>query len=68
MSETRSRFVLLCQQTLACALVVAFAAPAANTVTLDIVAPTRTASQRPVLPAAHPAAPVSHHVLAPTAP
>ncbi len=41
MPENRSRFVLLCQQSLAFALVVAIAAPAANMVTLDIVAPAR---------------------------
>ena len=39
MPENRSRFVLLCQQSLAFALVAAVAAPAANMVTLDIVAP-----------------------------
>ena len=38
-TENRSRFVLLCQQALACAVVVAVAAPAAGIVTLDIVAP-----------------------------
>ena len=41
MPENRSRFVLLCQQSLAFAVVVAIAAPAANLVTLDIVAPAR---------------------------
>ena len=41
MPENRSRFVLLCQQSLAFALVAAIAAPAANMVTLDIVAPAR---------------------------
>ena len=41
MPENRSRFVLLCQQSLALAVVVAIAAPAANMVTLDIVAPAR---------------------------
>jgi hypothetical protein len=39
MPENRSRFVLLCQQSLALALVAAVAAPAANMVSLDIVAP-----------------------------
>jgi hypothetical protein len=39
MAENRSRFVLLCQQSLALAVVVAVAAPAANQVSLDIVAP-----------------------------
>ena len=39
MPENRSRFVLLCQQLLALAVVIAIAAPAANLVTLDIVAP-----------------------------
>jgi hypothetical protein len=39
MAENRSRFVLLCQQSLALAVVVAVAAPAANLVSLDIVAP-----------------------------
>ena len=41
MAQNRSRFVLLCQQSLAFAVVVAIAAPAANMVTLDIVAPAR---------------------------
>ena len=41
MPENKSRFVLLCQQSLALAVVVAIAAPAVNTVTLDIVAPAR---------------------------
>src|SRR3954447_11402684 len=41
MPENRSRFVLLCQQSLALAVLVAVAAPAADLVTLDIVAPTR---------------------------
>ena len=41
MPENRSRFVLLCQQSLAFAVVVAVAAPAAGLVTLDIVAPAR---------------------------
>ena len=41
MPENRSRFVLLCQQSLAFALVAAVAAPAADMVTLDIVAPRR---------------------------
>jgi hypothetical protein len=40
MPHNRSRFVLLCQQLLALAVVIAIAAPAANLVTLDIVAPT----------------------------
>src|SRR4051794_322164 len=40
MPHNRSRFVLLCQQLLALAVVLAIAAPAANLVTLDIVAPT----------------------------
>jgi hypothetical protein len=39
MAENKSRFVLLCQQSLAVAVVVAVAAPAANMVSLDIVAP-----------------------------
>ncbi len=39
MPENRSRFVLLCQQSLAFGLVAAIAAPAANMVTLKIVAP-----------------------------
>jgi len=39
MPENRSRFVLLCQQTLALGVVAAIAAPAANMVSLDIVAP-----------------------------
>lgn len=39
MAHTRSRFVLLCQQTLALGMVVAIAAPATDLVTLDIVAP-----------------------------
>jgi hypothetical protein len=41
MAQNRSRFVLLCQQTLAFGVVLAIAAPAANLVTLDIVAPPR---------------------------
>lgn len=41
MAENRSRFVLLCQQSLAFGLVAALAAPAATTVSLDIVAPPR---------------------------
>ena len=54
MPENRSRFVLLCQQSLAFALVAAVAAPAANMVTLDIVAPTppeTPAAARPAVPA-----------------
>ena len=43
MSQNRSRFVLLCQQALACAVVVAAAAPAAGVVDLDIVAPPSSA-------------------------
>ena len=39
MSQNRSRFVLLCQQALSCAVVVAAAAPAAGIIDLDIVAP-----------------------------
>ena len=39
MTEIRSRFVLLCQQALACAVVVAVVTPAAGVVTLDFVAP-----------------------------
>jgi hypothetical protein len=39
MSHRRSRFVLLCQQALACAVVVAVAAPAAGIIDLEIVAP-----------------------------
>jgi uncharacterized protein with LGFP repeats len=39
MSENRSRYVLLCQQALACAVVLAVATPAIGVVTLDIVAP-----------------------------
>jgi hypothetical protein len=39
MSEKRSRFVLVCQQTLVIGVVVAVAAPAAGVVTMDIVAP-----------------------------
>jgi hypothetical protein len=38
MPENRSRFVLLCQHSLAFGLVAAIAAPAANIVSLDIVA------------------------------
>ena len=52
MPENKSRFVLLCQQSLALAVVVAIAAPAANTVTLDIVAPARPGSPGSVAPAA----------------
>lgn len=39
MTENRSRFVLLCQQALACAVVVAVATPAARVVSLEFVAP-----------------------------
>ncbi len=39
MSLNRRRFVLLCQQALACAVVVAVVAPSAGVITLDIVAP-----------------------------
>ncbi len=39
MPENRSRFVLLCQQSLALGLVAAVAVPAAQLVTLDIVSP-----------------------------
>ena len=39
MTDNRSRFVLLCQQALACAVVVAVVTPAAGVVTLDFVAP-----------------------------
>jgi hypothetical protein len=41
MPESRSRFVLLCQQSLAFGLVAAIVAPAANIISLDIVAPPR---------------------------
>ncbi|MEP7088630.1 MAG: FG-GAP-like repeat-containing protein [Nocardioidaceae bacterium] len=44
MAENRSRFVLLCQQSLVLAVVAAVAAPAANMVTLDIVATPHQAS------------------------
>ena len=44
MAENRSRFVLLCQQSLALGLVAAIAAPAAGVMTLDIVAPPREQS------------------------
>ncbi len=40
MPDKKSRFVLLCQQALACGVVLAVAAPATAVVTLDIVAPT----------------------------
>ena len=52
MPENRSRFVLLCQQSLAFALVAAIAAPAANMVTLDIVAPARPHAAGVTAPAA----------------
>ncbi len=39
MTENKSRFVLLCQQALACAVVVTLAAPAAGIGSLDLVAP-----------------------------
>jgi hypothetical protein len=39
MSDNRSRFVLLCRQALACAVVVAVAAPAARVAELEIVGP-----------------------------
>ncbi len=41
MAHSRSRFVLLCQQSLAVGLVAAITAPAANLVSLDIVSPPR---------------------------
>jgi hypothetical protein len=41
MAHSKSRFVLLCQQSLAVAVVVAVAAPAADVLSLDIVAPPR---------------------------
>ncbi|MFL6135649.1 MAG: hypothetical protein ACJ72A_22790, partial [Nocardioidaceae bacterium] len=44
MPESRSRFVLLCQQSLAFGLVAAIVAPAANIISLDIVAPPRSGS------------------------
>jgi hypothetical protein len=51
MPQNRSRFVLLCQQSLACAVVAAVAAPAASLVTLDIVAPPRQPrADAPVVP------------------
>ncbi len=46
MSHRRSRFVLLCQQALACAVVVAVAAPAAGVIDLEIVAPPSQAPAR----------------------
>src|SRR3954454_25200782 len=54
MPENRSRFVLLCQQSLAFGLVAAVAAPAANLTTLDIVAPPHSrpsVAERGVVPA-----------------
>ena len=47
MPENRSRFVLLCQQSLAFGLVAAIAAPAANVMTLDIIAPTQPSQAGP---------------------
>jgi hypothetical protein len=47
MPENRSRFVLLCQQSLAFGLVAAVAAPAANMISLDIVAPPQSRSAGP---------------------
>jgi hypothetical protein len=47
MAKNSSRFVLLCQQTLAVGVVVAITAPAANLVTLDIVVPPQRQSQPP---------------------
>jgi hypothetical protein len=44
--EKKSRFVLLCQQILACGAVLAVAAPAAGVITLDIVAPAPPAVAR----------------------
>jgi hypothetical protein len=46
MTETRERYVLLCQQFLVFAVVAAVAAPAAGVVTLDIVSPSRTEADR----------------------
>ena len=46
MSESRDRYVLLCQQALVFAAVAAVVAPAARVVTLDIVSPTDPAAQR----------------------
>jgi hypothetical protein len=39
MSENKSRFVILCQQLLACGTVAALAAPATGVVSLEIVGP-----------------------------
>ena len=51
MAQNRSRFVLLCQQSLALGLVVAVAAPAADVVSLDIVEPPhqRPSAQAPAV-------------------
>ncbi|MGA9749635.1 MAG: FG-GAP-like repeat-containing protein [Nocardioides sp.] len=61
MSLHRRRFVLLCQQGLACAVVVAVVAPSAGVVTLDIVAPAPElpggVSARGALVASEPVAP-----------
>ncbi len=46
MSETRDRYVLLCQQALVLAVVAAVVAPAAGVVTLDIVSPSRPSVQQ----------------------
>ena len=51
MPENKSRFILLCQQVLACGAVLAVAAPAAGVVTLDIVAPAPPAVVRDSAPA-----------------
>jgi hypothetical protein len=71
MAHNRSRFVLLCQQSLAVALVAAITAPAANLVNLDIVAPPRdgqagtqasTGSPEAAVVATQPAHPVVSNV------
>ncbi len=58
MAPNRSRFVLLCQQSLALGLVVAVATPAANMVSLDIVAPPdrAQADHAPAAPTGQPGA------------
>jgi len=48
MTDIRSRFILLCQQALACAVVGAVAAPAAGVVDLEFVAPPAVQAPREV--------------------
>ncbi len=65
MTEIRSRFVLLCQQALACAVVVAVATPAAGVVTLEFVAPPSVQAPRQAADRAVQQAPASSAEVAP---